>query len=66
MLCAYRLRNTEDLDCMREEVSGTVGRKEVLEMYNLATRETFGFLYHNLVSPKLRHMYPNFNQQLQI
>ena len=26
------IRNTKDLDCVLEEVSGTVGRKELLEM----------------------------------
>ena len=38
-LCVYRLRHTQDLECM----SGTVGRKELLEMYNLATREPCSF-----------------------
>ena len=50
-LCVYRLRNTKDLDCMLEEVSGTVRRKELLEMYDLATAAPYSFLYINLVSP---------------
>ena len=48
-------------------MAGTVGRKELLEMYNLATREPYSFLYINLVSPNINDMfYINFNQQLQI
>ena len=42
-VCVYRLRNTKDLDCMLEEVSGTVGRQELLEMYNLETKEPYSF-----------------------
>ena len=63
----YRLRNTKDLDCMLEEVSGTVGRKYFFQMYNLATNEPYSFLYINLVSPKINEMfYINFNQRLQV
>ena len=36
VLCVYRLRNHKDLECFLDEVSGTVGRKEFLEMYYLA------------------------------
>ena len=63
----YRLRNNKDLECLLDEASGTVGRKEVLELYQLATREPYSFLYINLVSPKHNDMfYINFTQQLQI
>ena len=66
-LCVYRLRNDEDLECLLEEVSGTVGRKELLEMYHLATKEPYSFLYINLVSPTIENMfYINFNQRLKI
>jgi hypothetical protein len=51
-LCIYRLRNNKYLDACLDEVSGTVGRKELLEIYNLATKEPYSFLYINLVSPK--------------
>ena len=66
-LCVYRLRNTKYLDCMLEDVSGTVPRNELLEMYNIATKEPYRFLYINLVSPKINDMYYiSFNQKLQI
>ena len=61
----YRLRNNKDLECFLDEVSGTVGRKELLEMYYLATKEPYSFLYINLVSPTIKDMfYINFNQKL--
>ena len=42
---------------MLEEVSGTVGRKELLEMYDLGTKEPYSFLYINLSSPKNNDMF---------
>ena len=30
--CVYRLRNNKDLEAFLDEVAGTVGRKELLEM----------------------------------
>jgi hypothetical protein len=64
-LCVYRLRNQKDLDAFLEEVSGAVGRKELLEIYNLATKEPYSFLYINLLSSKINDMfYINFNQQI--
>jgi hypothetical protein len=66
-ICVYRLRNQKYLDAFLDEVSGTVGRKELLELYNLATKEPYIFLYINLVSPKINDMcYINFNQKIQI
>jgi hypothetical protein len=66
-LCVYRLRNQKDLDAFLDEVSGTVGRKELLDIYNLATKEPYSFLYINLVSPKINDMfYINFNQKIII
>jgi hypothetical protein len=66
-LGVYRLRNQKDLDAFLDEVSGTVGRKELLEIYKLATKEPYSFLYINLVSPTINDMfYFNFNQKIQI
>jgi hypothetical protein len=64
-LCVYRLRNQKHLDAFLDEVSGTVGRKELLEIYSLATKEPYSVLYINLVSPKINDMfYINFNQKI--
>jgi hypothetical protein len=66
-ICVYRLRNQKYLDAFLDEVSGTVGRKELLELYNSATKEPYSCLYINLVSPKINDMfYINFNQKIQI
>ena len=66
-MCVYRLRNHKDLECLLDAVSGTVGRQELLEMYNLATREQYSVLYINLVSPTHNDMfYINVSQTLHI
>jgi hypothetical protein len=38
-LCVYRLRNTKDLESFLEELSALVPRKELIEIYHLATKE---------------------------
>ena len=58
----YRLRTNKDLECLLDEVSGTVGRKELLDMYHLATKEPSSFAYINLVSPNIDDIFVNFNQ----
>jgi hypothetical protein len=64
-LCVYRLRNTKDLESFLDEVSGLLTRKELLEIYNLATKEPYSVLYINLVSPKINDMLSiNFNQKI--
>jgi hypothetical protein len=66
-LCVYRLRNQKYLDSFLDEVSGTVGITELLEIYNLATKEPYSLLYINLVSPKINDMFCiSFNQKHQI
>ena len=63
----YRLSNHKDLECVLYEVAGTVGRKELLDMYTIATREAYSFLCVNLVSPKINDIfYINVNQKLQL
>jgi hypothetical protein len=63
--CVYRLRNTKDLESFLDEVSGLLTRKELLEIYNLATKEPYSVLYINLVSPKINDMLSiNFNQKI--
>ena len=66
-LCVYRLRHNKDLDCFLDEVAGTVGRKELLEMYKLASKEPYRFVYINLVGPKSIAVFQiKFNERLQI
>ena len=52
-LVVYKLRNTKDLEPFLEEISGMIGRKELIELYQMATKDPYSFLYINLVAPKL-------------
>ena len=63
-LIVYRLRNNKDLESFIEEVSGTIGKKELLQMYYLATKEDYSFLYCNLMNKIKDMFYINFNQKL--
>ena len=47
-LYVYRLRNYKDLETFIEEVSAVADKKTILDIYNLATREPYSFLYVNL------------------
>ncbi len=52
-LIVYRLRNTKDLETFLEELSAMMPRKELVELYQMATKDPYSFLYINLVAPKL-------------
>ena len=63
----YRLRNNKDLECLLDEVSGTVGREELLDMYNLETKDTYSLVYIKLLSPNINDIcYLNINEKVQI
>ena len=53
LLCVYRLTIQKDLDSLLEELAAVVGKKELLDMYHLATKEPYSFLYINLVASRL-------------
>ena len=55
-LVVYRLRNTKDLETFLEELSAMLPRKEIIEIYQLATKEPYSFLYINLVAKKKEDM----------
>ena len=64
-LIVYRLRNQKELISFIEEVSGLVSKKELLEIYKLATDEEFGFLYINLLAKRIEDMfYKNFTSKI--
>jgi hypothetical protein len=66
-LCVYRLRNTKDLETFLEELSALVPRKELIEIYHLATKEPYSFLYINLVAPRLNDtFFINFTQKIEL
>ena len=60
-LIVYRLRNSKDLQTFLEELSAMLPREELIELYQLATKEPYSFLYINLVATNLNNMfYINF------
>ena len=66
-LCVYRLRNTKDLETFLEELSALVPRKELIEIYQVATKEPYSFLYINLVASRLNDtFFINFTQKIEL
>jgi len=65
----FRLKNNSDLESFLEELSGTLNgdKKALLEIYNIATKEPYSFLYVNLNAKNINDMfYINFNQKIKI
>ena len=66
-LCVYRLRNTKDLETFPEELSALVPRKELIEIYHLATKVPYSFLCINLVAPRLNDtFFINCTQKIEL
>jgi hypothetical protein len=66
-LCVYRLRNTKDLETFLEELSALVPRKELLEIYHLAVKDPYSFLYINLVAPRLNDtFFVSFTHKIEL
>jgi hypothetical protein len=66
-LIVYRLRNNKELESFLEEVSGLTGKKELLEIYRLATKEEYSFLYVNLSARTVNDMFfQNFTKKIEI
>ena len=49
-LYCFRLRNQMELDAVIEEVSALASKKVLLEMYDLATKEPYSFLFINFMT----------------
>ena len=49
-LVVYRLRNSKDLETFLEELSAMLPRKELVELYQMATKDPYSFVYINLVA----------------
>ena len=66
-LIVYRLRNNRELESFLEEVSGLTGKKELLEIYRLATKDEYSFLYVNLTARSVSEMfYKNFTARIEV
>ena len=66
-LYVFRLRNLHDLQAFLEEVSALADQKTLLDIYNLATKEDFSFLYVKLNSKSKNDMFfIKFNQRIEL
>ena len=63
----FRLRNSNDLQAVIDELSALLDRKTLLEVYMEATKERYSFLFIKLTSPTIDDMfYVNFSKCLMI
>ena len=53
----FRLRNSQDLNTCLEEISALVDKATLLEMYKLATREAYSFLFIKLTAKDLNDLF---------
>ena len=51
-LFVFRMRNNKDLEAVIEENSAMADKKTLLEVYNLATKEPYQFLYIDLTKSR--------------
>lgn len=66
-LYVFKLRNQKDLDSIIEGLSALADKDTILQLYKTATSDPHSFLYIDLVSPDIEHMfYKNLNQRLVI
>jgi hypothetical protein len=56
-LYVYKLRNYRDLETIIEELSALADKKELLQMYHMATEKPYSFWYINLLSKTDRDMF---------
>jgi hypothetical protein len=66
-LFVFRLRNTKDLESFLDEISAVADRKLLLEIYNIATKEEYSFLYCKLNAKTIQGMFfIKFDKQIKI
>ena len=64
-LIIFRQRNRKDFEVFVDEFSAMVDKKTLIQMYELATKDKFNFLYINLLANDADHMfYWNFTKRL--
>ena len=56
-LYVYRLRNMKDLDTFVEEVSATIPKKTLMQIYEKCTSEPYSFLYVKLNAKSIHDMF---------
>ena len=61
-LYVFRLRNAGDLEAFVEEVSAVASKKELLQLYQIATDEPYSFLFVKLNAKKMDMFYLRFEK----
>ena len=56
-LIIFRQRNRRDFEVFVDEFSAMVEKKTLIQMYDIATKEKFNFLYINLLANDVDHMF---------
>jgi len=56
-ICVFRVRNKLELDAIIEELSAVYTKEQLMEMYDLATREPFSFWYIYLSAKRKEDMF---------
>ena len=56
-LFVFRLRNNQDLQKNIDEVSALIDKQTLLEMYKMATKEAYSFLYIKLTAKDINDMF---------
>jgi DNA replication protein DnaC len=65
-LYVYRLRNMKDLDTFIEEISATIPKKTLMQIYERCTAEPYSFLYVKLNAKSIHDMfYCNLTQKVK-
>ena len=66
-LFVFRLRNYQDTSMFLEEMGGMIDKKTLLDIYKLATKEAYSFLYVKLNAKSLDNMFMiNYNKKIKI
>ena len=65
-LYVYRLRNMKDLDTFVEEISATIPKKTLMQIYEQCTSTPYSFLYVKLTAKSIHDMfYCNLTQKVK-
>ena len=66
-LFVFRLRNYQDTSMFLEEMGGMIDKKTLMEIYRMATKEAYSFLYVKLNAKSLSNMFMiNYNKRIKI
>ena len=66
-LFVFRLRNYQDTTMFLEEMGGMIDKKTLMDVYRMATKEPYSFLYVKLNAKSLSNtFFINFNSSIKI